>query len=120
MTASLGIGIVTFNRSDVLLETLNRVRAHTSTPCIVVVADDGSDDGTADALRAQQITVATGPNMGIAWNKNRALFQLGAVMQCDAVILLEDDFPYAGRLGNRMDDGQRALGAREPGRSVAA
>ena len=32
--------------------------------------------------------------MGIAWNKNRALFLLGAVMQCDVVILLEDNsFP---------------------------
>jgi hypothetical protein len=29
--------------------------------------------------------------MGIAWNKNRALFLLGAVLQCDTVILLEDD-----------------------------
>ena len=94
MTARLGIGIVTYNRKDVVLETLSRVRAHTATPCIVAVADDGSDDGTADAVRAQQVTVATGPNMGIAWNKNRALFLLSAVMQCDVVILLEDDsFP---------------------------
>ena len=32
--------------------------------------------------------------MGIAWNKNRALFLLGAILQCDMVILLEDDsFP---------------------------
>ena len=45
-------------------------------------------------VRSQNITLVTGRNMGIAWNKNRALFLLGAVMQCDAVILLEDDsFP---------------------------
>jgi hypothetical protein len=32
--------------------------------------------------------------MGIAWNKNRALFHLGAICHCDVVILLEDDsFP---------------------------
>jgi hypothetical protein len=32
--------------------------------------------------------------MGIAWNKNRALFLLGAIIECDVVILLEDDsFP---------------------------
>ena len=30
--------------------------------------------------------------MGIAWNKNRALFLLSAVMQCDTVILLEDNW----------------------------
>jgi GT2 family glycosyltransferase len=94
MAQRLGIGIVTYNRRDILLETLNRVRAHTSTPFVLAVADDGSEDGTADAVRAQQVMVATGPNMGIAWNKNRALFLLSAVIQCEVVILLEDDsFP---------------------------
>jgi len=29
--------------------------------------------------------------MGIAWNKNRALFLLSAILNCDVVILLEDD-----------------------------
>lgn len=94
MDSRVGIGIVTYNRRDTLLETLDRVHAHTRMPFVVVVADDGSDDGTADSVRAQQVVVATGPNMGIAWNKNRALFLLSAVMQCDVVILLEDDsFP---------------------------
>ena len=94
MAARLGIGIITYNRRDALLETLNRVRAHTRMPSVIVVADDGSDDGTADAVRAQQVVVAAGPNMGVAWNKNRALFLLSAVMQCDVAILLEDDsFP---------------------------
>ena len=91
MAIRVGIGIITCNRKDVLLETLARVRAHTSTPCAVAVADDGSSDGTIDAIGAQNITVVTGRNMGIAWNKNRVLFLLGAVVQCDVVILLEDD-----------------------------
>jgi GT2 family glycosyltransferase len=91
MATRVGIGIITCNRKDVLLETLARVRAHTSTPCAVAVADDGSSDGTPQAVRAQHITLVTGRNMGIAWNKNRALFLLAAVVQCDVVILLEDD-----------------------------
>ena len=94
MAIRVGIGIITCNRKDVLLETLARVRAHTQSPCVLAVADDGSDDGTADAVRSQQITLVTGQNMGIAWNKNRALFLLSDMMQCDVVILLEDDsFP---------------------------
>jgi GT2 family glycosyltransferase len=94
MAAQLGIGIITYNRKDRLLETLGHVRAHTAPPFSLVVADDGSTDGTVELMRSQDVTVVTGPNMGIAWNKNRALFLLGAVMQCDVVILLEDDsFP---------------------------
>ena len=91
MAIRVGIGIITCNRKDVLLETLARVRAHTSSPCAIAVADDGSSDGTVEAVRAQRITLATGRNMGIAWNKNRALFLLAAVVQCDVVLLLEDD-----------------------------
>ena len=94
MAIRVGIGIITFNRQDVLAETLARVRAHTTTPCALAVADDGSTDGTAAMVRSQNITLVTGRNMGIAWNKNRALFLLSAVAQCDVVILLEDDsFP---------------------------
>jgi GT2 family glycosyltransferase len=94
MATRVGIGIITCNRKDVLAETLARVRAHTTSPCALVVADDGSSDGTADLVRSQNTTLVTGRNMGIAWNKNRALFLLSAVVQCDAIILLEDDsFP---------------------------
>jgi len=94
MAIRVGIGVVTYNRKDVLLETLARIRAHTTSECALAVADDGSSDGTPEAVRAQQITLVTGRNMGIAWNKNRALFLLASVVQCDVVILLEDDsFP---------------------------
>lgn len=94
MAVRVGIGIITCNRKDVLAETLARVRTHTTTPCVLAVADDGSTDGTADVVLSRGISLVTGRNMGIAWNKNRALFLLSAVMQCDAIILLEDDsFP---------------------------
>ncbi|HET6196399.1 MAG TPA: glycosyltransferase, partial [Acetobacteraceae bacterium] len=91
MAIRVGIGVITYNRKDVLAETLARVRAHTKTPCALAVADDGSTDGTGDLVRSQSVTLVTGRNMGIAWNKNRALFLLGAVVNCDVVILLEDD-----------------------------
>jgi GT2 family glycosyltransferase len=94
MAVRVGIGVITCNRKDVLNETLTRLRAHTRTPCIVAVADDGSHDGTAEMVRSQQITLVTGRNMGIAWNKNRALYLLSVLAGCDIVLLLEDDtFP---------------------------
>jgi glycosyltransferase involved in cell wall biosynthesis len=96
MAGRVGIGVITCNRKDVLAETLARVKAHTTSPSTLAVADDGSIDGTADLVLSQNITLVTGRNMGIAWNKNRALFLLSAIMRCDAVILLEDDsFPTA-------------------------
>jgi GT2 family glycosyltransferase len=91
MAARIGIGIITYNRKDVLIETLARVRAHTKEPHLLVVADDGSADGTDEAVRSQNVSLVTGRNMGIAWNKNRALFFLHALARCDVVLLLEDD-----------------------------
>ena len=115
MAIRVGIGIITCNRKDVLAETLARVRAHTTSPYALAVADDGSTDGTADMVRSQNITLVTGRNMGIAWNKNRALFLLSAVVQCDAVILLEDDsFPTSDGWEQEWIAGGPALGACQP------
>jgi glycosyltransferase involved in cell wall biosynthesis len=91
MPVRLGVGVVTYNRREIVLETVDRVLAHTNEPFAFVVADDGSEDGTADHLRDNNIVVASGSNMGIAWNKNRALFYLFAIQRCEVAILLEDD-----------------------------
>ncbi|MGE0223263.1 MAG: glycosyltransferase family 2 protein [Acetobacteraceae bacterium] len=88
----LGIGIATYNRRLVVAETIERVRHFTRhEPAHLVVADDGSQDGTAEMLLRHGIPLVTGPNRGIAWNKNRALFLLAESLCCDVVILLEDD-----------------------------
>jgi glycosyltransferase involved in cell wall biosynthesis len=88
----IGIGIVTYNRRDVLKTTIERVRRFTSHPEVdLVVADDGSTDGTLAWLRDNGVPVVGGVNMGIAWNKNRALYLLTEMLGCDAVVLLEDD-----------------------------
>jgi glycosyltransferase involved in cell wall biosynthesis len=92
MSFSVGIGIVTYNRREILSGTIDQVRALTGHPdAALVVADDGSSDGTLEMLRDKQVPVITGVNMGIAWNKNRALFLLSHMLQCEIVILLEDD-----------------------------
>jgi glycosyltransferase involved in cell wall biosynthesis len=89
---SLGIGIVTHNRKDILASTIEDVRRYTrQADAMLVVADDGSSDGTPGMLREKRIPVVTGVNMGISWNKNRALFMLAQQLCCETVILLEDD-----------------------------
>ena len=91
MILKLGVGIVTYNRRDLALAAVRQVIELTEHPFALVVADDGSTDATVQALHDQRITVVGGPNMGTAWNKNRALFFLAEILQCDIVILLEDD-----------------------------
>jgi glycosyltransferase involved in cell wall biosynthesis len=92
MSFPVGIGIVTYNRREILNDTIDRVRRFTrERGAAFVVADDGSDDGTLAMLRDKQVPFITGVNMGIAWNKNRALFLLSHVLGCETVILLEDD-----------------------------
>lgn len=88
----LGIGIVTYNRRPILAQTIEKVRRltrHADTD--FVVADDGSSDGTLAWLRDNNVPVVGGVNMGIAWNKNRALYLLAEMLKCETVILLEDD-----------------------------
>jgi len=92
MSFKVGIGIITYNRREILSDTIDMVRAFTRQPdAALVVADDGSSDGTLAMLRDKQVPVITGINMGIAWNKNRALFLLSHMLTCETVILLEDD-----------------------------
>lgn len=88
----LGVGLITFNRRDSVMESLARVRRLTTEEsALIVVADDGSSDGTREAIGATGVPLVGGVNRGIAWNKNRALFLLGELLGCEAVILLEDD-----------------------------
>ena len=92
MSFALGIGIVTYNRRQIVSDTIDRVREFTRQPdTAFVVADDGSSDGTLEMLRERQVPVITGINMGIAWNKNRALFLLSQILGCQTTVLLEDD-----------------------------
>jgi glycosyltransferase involved in cell wall biosynthesis len=52
MWPTLAIVIITYNRRDVLRETLRRLNTHLAYdgPRALVIADDGSDDGTAEML----------------------------------------------------------------------
>lgn len=91
MDLKLGIGITTYNRAGHLAQTLDAVAAFTETPHLLLVADDGSSDGTADLLRERRVAHLAPPNGGVAWNKNRLLYDLAHVEGCDVILLLEDD-----------------------------
>jgi glycosyltransferase involved in cell wall biosynthesis len=86
----LGIGIATFNRRERLARLVTELAGHTLTQHRIVVADDGSIDGSPQWCRENGLTVITGSHHGVARNKNRALFALAA-LGCDPLILLEDD-----------------------------
>jgi GT2 family glycosyltransferase len=88
--ATLGIAVVTYQRRERLQRLLDAIDRHTDSPHRVVVADDGSEDGSGQWCRARGQLVISGPNRGVAWNKNRGLFAL-SVLGCDPLLLLEDD-----------------------------
>lgn len=87
----LGIGVVTYNRIEDLKRTVEHIQKFTSLPCELVVADDGSKDGTANWCNENGVHVLSGPNKGVVRNKNRALYYLQDIAKCDVVLLIEDD-----------------------------
>ncbi len=87
----LGIGVVTYNRFDLLTRVIEAVEKYTNYPYALVVADDGGTDGSARYLEDRNIPAVGQSNRGIAWNKNRALFYLREQRACDVIIMLEDD-----------------------------
>ncbi len=91
MPDRIGIGITTYNRCGRLAECVSRLRELTAPPFHLVAADDGSTDATLSVCDQHKLVSITGNNMGIAWNKNRALFFLHRVLACDTIILIEDD-----------------------------
>ncbi|MBS7791919.1 glycosyltransferase [Roseococcus sp. SDR] len=88
--SKIGIGIVTYNRLEYLRNCVQGVRQFTTSPFHIVVADDGSTDGSREWCRSEGIEVIGLGNQGVCWNKNRALFALQEA-GCDPILLLEDD-----------------------------
>jgi glycosyltransferase involved in cell wall biosynthesis len=79
-TADTRVGIVipVFNRRTVLLETLAHVVNQTHAPEKLIIVDDGSTDGTADA--AEQWLSAARPRF--AWNVIRCQHTTAATARC--------------------------------------
>lgn len=88
---TVGIGVITCNRLPALEGCVAGVLRYTTTPFELVVADDGSTDGSAEWARERNLTVITGQRRRVTWNKNRALYYLMESTACDPIITLDDD-----------------------------
>ncbi len=85
----VGVAVLTRNQRVGLAATVDAVRRFTVHPRVdFVVADDGSGDGTLGWLRDNDVPVVSGPAMGAAWNRNRALFLLAEMLGCETIVVL--------------------------------
>lgn len=87
----LGIAITTFNRRDFVITLTSSIRLFSKNRLEIVICDDGSTDGTVEALRRLGEFVISGENRGVAWNKNRGLFFLRNCTTVENIVLLDDD-----------------------------
>jgi len=82
-----GIGIIHYDRLNKLREVVEAVIKTAPKDCKIVVADDGTK-GDVSAELPKGVILIRGDNLGVAHNKNRALW---ALQDCEYIALLEDD-----------------------------
>ena len=87
----IGVAVITYNRLSRLKDNIDNIKAFSNSELTLVVADDGSTDGTKAWCDENAITCISGENAGVVANKNRALYYLHHIEKCDVSILLEDD-----------------------------
>lgn len=87
----IGVAVITYNRLSRLTDNIDNIKAFSNSELTLVVADDGSTDGTKAWCDENAVTCISGENAGVVANKNRALYYLHHIEKCDVSILLEDD-----------------------------
>ncbi len=94
-----GVAICHYNRLDTLQEIVQAVKETAPADARIVICDDGSEHDRGQAYdgfgptvsivaQEQNVLLLQGPNLGVAANKNRALW---ALQDCDFLCILEDD-----------------------------
>jgi GT2 family glycosyltransferase len=96
--------VVTWNRRELLVESLDSVQAQTHAPAAVVVVDNASDDGTAELLAEREgdldvvrLTQNIGGAGGFAAGLEHAL-----TLEPDLVWLLDDDTVPSATAAERL------------------
>jgi len=87
---SVSVIIPTFNRREFVLEAVRSVLEQTFEPLELIVVDDGSTDGTADALRGlgdRRLRVIEQKNRGVSAARNAGV----AVSRAPLVAFLDSD-----------------------------
>lgn len=87
----VGVAVITYNRLSRLIDNVNNIQNFSHANVTLVVADDGSTDGTETWCEENKIKCISQENSGVVANKNRALYYLHHIEKCDVSILLEDD-----------------------------
>jgi len=87
----IGVAVITYNRLKRLQDNVEHIKRFSDKNTILVVADDGSSDGTKAWCDENKTACISHHNSGVVANKNRALYYLHEIQQCDVSILLEDD-----------------------------
>ncbi len=96
-TMSVSVIIPTFNRADLLRETIEAVLAQTRKPDEILIINDGSEDHTTDIAAAfgDQVSLISKPNSGKADSLNQAI---AASTGSHIWIVDDDDLPRAEAL----------------------
>src|SRR5208337_4579078 len=73
--ASVSVVIPTYNRGELLIETIESILAQTAKPGEVIVVDDGSTDDTQERLAryADRVRYVRQPNQGVAAARNHGV-----------------------------------------------
>lgn len=82
--------IPTYNRRDLLLQCLDSIEAHTHLPYEIIIVDNGSEDGTAEAIRRRQRPIRLAvheQNLGFARAINTGLM----MAKGQYIVLLNND-----------------------------
>jgi glycosyltransferase involved in cell wall biosynthesis len=88
--ASIGVVIPTFDRLELLRQTVRSVRGQRRAADRIVVVDDGSSDGTAEWLAGQEdVTVVRNPDGG--WGPARGRDAGAAAVGTDLIAFLDSD-----------------------------
>lgn len=87
----IGVAVITYNRISHLIDNVNHIQRFSGANLTLIVADDGSADGTKAWCDKNNVSCISPENSGVVANKNRALYYLHHIEKCDISILLEDD-----------------------------
>ena len=90
----IGVVVLSYNKRADLLLALESISRSDYPALVVVVVDNASQDGSADAAQSAfpNVTVIRNPaNLGAAGGRNTGWKRLGGVADCDYVVFLDDD-----------------------------